>query len=254
MPTEPRWDDADVWGSEVSPRANVEWRASDVLELRAGYGEAFRPPSIGELYFPFSGNPALEPETSRSSDLGLVYTARSGASRWQLAAFATDLENLIEFDFATYTNANIGSATIRGMELSWQRRLGRRAQSVVELTYLDTEDDQGRPLLRRPDWSASWTAHGTVSDRLAGDVTIIWVGDREDVDPVTFARAEADAYLTADLAMAYSLSGGVAFTLRVLNITDAEYEEVLGYPSPGRRFMAGLRFGFNSTKKRVAGL
>ncbi len=239
-----RWDDADEWGSEMSPRADVRWRASERLELRAGYGEAFRPPSIGELYFPFSGNPALEPETSRSSDLGLVYTTRSGASRWQLAAYATNLDNLIEFDFATYTNANIGAATIRGVELSWQRRLGSRAQSVVELTYLDTEDGQGRPLLRRPEWSASWTAHGSASDRLSGDLTLLWVGARADVDPVTFARAEAGAYLTADLAAAYSLAGGVAVTLRVTNIADVAYEEVLGYPSPGRRFMAGLRFGF----------
>ena len=238
-----RWDDADQWGSEISPRADLEYQASDAVLLRAGYGQAFRPPSIGELYFPFSGNPTLEPETSRSSDVGLAYTTRGGASRWQLALFATDLDNLIEFDFAAYTNANIGSATIRGTELSWQRRLGQRVQSIVELTYLDTQDDEGRPLLRRPDWSASWTAHGTISERLGGDLTIVWIGKRADVDPVTLARAEAGAYLTADLAMAYNLSAAVAVTLRVLNIADAEYEEVLGYPSPGRRVMAGLRFG-----------
>lgn len=241
-----RWDDADQWGSEISPRADVEYQASDAVLLRAGYGEAFRPPSIGELYFPFSGNASLVPETSRSSDLGLVYTTRGGVSRWELAAFATDLDNLIEFDFATYTNANIGSATIRGAELSWLRILGRRSQSVAELTYLDTEDDQGRPLLRRPSWSAAWTVHGMVSDSLAGDFTITWVGAREDVDPVTFVRAEAGAYLTADLAVICNLSRAVAITLRVMNILDAAYEQVLGYPAPGRRVMAGLRFSHHS--------
>jgi len=245
-----RWDDADQWGSEVSPRADLGWRLSDTLELRAGYGEAFRPPSIGELYFPFSGNADLEPETSRSSDLGLAYTARNGASRWQLTAFSNDLKNLIEFDFATYTNANIGSAKILGAELGWEQALGRRAMSSVQVTYLNTEDDEGRPLLRRPDWSASWTTHGIFSDYFTGDFTVRWIGKREDIDPVTFARAEADDYLTTNIAMAYSLFNGVEITLRVLNIADKKFEEVLGYPAPGRRFMAGLRLGVDSQEKK----
>ena len=76
-----RWDDSDPWGSETSPRADLGWKVSDTIELRAGYGEAFRPPSLGELYFPFSGNSDLVPETSKSTDLGLTYTTRERANR-----------------------------------------------------------------------------------------------------------------------------------------------------------------------------
>ena len=238
-----RWDDADDWGSEVSPRVDLGWRLSDTLELRAGYGKAFRPPSLGELHFPFSGNPALEPETSKSSELGLAYTAKTGSSRWQVTAFATELDNLIEFDFLTYTNQNIASAEIRGAEVGWERSLGKRTSSFIQLTYLDTEDDAGQPLLRRPEWSGSWTIHGAFSEYLSGDFTLIWVGDRDDVDPISFARSEADDYVTANLALAYSLWEGVEATLRVLNVADKAYEEVLGYPAPGRRFLFGIRLG-----------
>ncbi len=125
-----RWDDADPWGSETSPRADLGYRISDTFELRAGYGKAYRPPSVGELYFPFSGNPDLQPETSTSADLGFVYTTRDRASQWQVTAFSTDLENLIEFDYSTYANANIGSAAIRGAEMSWSQALGRRGASI----------------------------------------------------------------------------------------------------------------------------
>ena len=59
-----RWDDTEQWGDELSPRVNLGWKMSNTLELRVGYGEAFRPPTLGELFFPLSGNPDLVPETS----------------------------------------------------------------------------------------------------------------------------------------------------------------------------------------------
>jgi outer membrane cobalamin receptor len=244
-----RWDDHDDWGSEVSPRADLGWRLSDTFELRGGYGKAFRPPSIGELYFPFSGNPDLEPETSSSTDLGLVYTTRSKKSQWQVTTFSTDLDNLIEFDFATYSNANIGKATIRGAELSWEHSIGKRAASFVQGTYLETEDNEGQPLLRRPEWSGSWTIHGAFSKHFTGDLTVVYVGSREDVDPVTFERTEADGYTTGSIALAYSLWNGVEITARVLNVADTDYQEALGYPAPGRRYLFGLRLGVDKAER-----
>ena len=238
-----RWDDAEQWGSETSPRADLGWRLSDTLELRVGYGTAFRPPSIGELYYPLSGNPDLVAETSSSGDIGLTSTSRSGNSRWELTAFSTDLDNLIEFDYATYQNHNIGSASIRGAEISWTQSLRRRGASFIQATYLDTEDDNGLPLLRRPEWSGSWTLQGNFSKHLSGDFTILYVGKRDDVDPITFERAEASSYTTGNIALAYSLWDGVEVTGRVLNVLDKDYQEVLGYPAQGRRYLFGLRLG-----------
>lgn len=244
-----RWDDSDPWGSETSPRADLGWKVSDTVELRAGYGEAFRPPSLGELYFPFSGNPNLVPETSKSTDLGITFTTRDHRSRWQVTGFTNDLENLIEFDFTTSANANIGSATIRGAELSWDLPLGRRGASFVQATYLDTEDILGQPLLRRPEWSGSWTLHGALSKHTNGDLTVVYVGSRADVDPVTFERTTADSYMTANIALAYSLWNGVEITARVLNVTDADYQEILGYAAPGRQYLVGLRLGVDTAAR-----
>jgi len=244
-----RWDDAEDWGSETSPRADLGWRLSDTLELRAGYGRAFRPPSIGELYFPFSGNPELLPEKSSSTDLGFTYTTRKKSSRWQVTAFSTDLENLIEFDFASYTNQNIGSARIRGTELSWEKGLGKRSASFLQATYLDTENDDGQPLLRRPEWSGSWTVHGAFSEHFTGDLTVFYVGARQDVEPISYERTEADAYTTGNISLAYSMWDGVEVTARVLNLADKQYQEILGYPAPGRRYMFGLRLGVDKPSR-----
>jgi vitamin B12 transporter len=236
-----RWDDAEEWGAELSPRLFVGWSVSPAVELRAGYGHGFRQPSVGELYFPFSGNPELEPERSDSFELGMNWFA--GSSRIQANLFQTSLENLIEYSFLTFSFANVAEAEIRGAELAWDVPLSGRLVSSLQATWLDTEDDEGLPLLRRPEWSASWTLHGVLWGRLRGDLTVLWVGERADVDPITFGRTELEGHVTGNLALSYELYRGLEVTFRAQNLADEEYEEVAGYPAPGRRLMAGLRLG-----------
>jgi outer membrane cobalamin receptor len=120
--------------------------------------------------------------------------------------------------------------------------LADRVLSSLQATWLDTEDALGQPLLRRPEWSASWTLHGGLGKRWHGDVTLVWVGARADVDPLSFDRIELGSHLTANLAAACEVLEGLEITLRIRNIADQSYQEAAGYPAPGRRVMGGLRW------------
>jgi vitamin B12 transporter len=234
-----RWDDADPWGSEISPRCNLGWIFKPGWELVVGYGEAFRQPSVGELYSIF-GNPELEAERSRSYEVGLV--RRYSRSRLQLNLFATNLDQLIEYDFTTWSLRNIATAEIRGAELVHRLRLADRASMLTQVTFLDTADDAGEPLLRRPRWSGSWTISGELWQHLHGHLSVVWIGDRDDVDPATYATVSSDGHVTADLALAWQPFEQTELTLRVTNLADKEYQEILGFPTPGRRLYAGLRW------------
>lgn len=236
-----RWDDADEWGSEVSPRLSVGWRVAADVELRAGYGQAFRQPAVGELYFPFSGNPGLEAERSESYEAGFSFY--TGSSRLEANLFANHIENLIIYDNATFAFANVAEADVLGAELSWEMPVTGRLLSMLQATWLDTEDADGLELLRRPEWGASWTLYGALTERLRGAFSAVWVGSRPDVDPVTFARTELGSHLTGDLSLSYEILDGLDLLLRVRNLADESYEEVAGYPAPGRRVTGGLRFG-----------
>ncbi len=237
-----RWDDAEAWGSEVSPRLALGLALGDRVELRAGYGEAYRQPAVGELYFPFLGNPDLRPELSRSAELGLASRGR-GPVAWQVSAFATELDDLIEYDFTVNRFANVRSATIHGVEAGLEAALGAGLVGAAQLTWLDTEGDGGLPLLRRPEWSGSVTLRGQLAARLRGDLTALWVGSRDDVDPASFERTTTGGFVTADLALAYRLTRAAEATVRVVNLADRAYQAVLGYPAPGRRLVAGIRLG-----------
>lgn len=238
-----RWDSTESWGDQLSPRLNLGWWLTRGLELEVSYGEAFRQPSVGELYYPFLGNPALEPETSRSGEVGLTWAPESGSFEGRLGVFRTDLDNLVEYDYANATFANVRQAEILGGEVGLQVPLGGEIVGQASVTWLDTDDGTGEALLRRPELAGSVAVRGRLTGWLRGDLAVVWVGERDDVDPVTYARTGNGSRLTADLALAARVWDGVEVTARATNLGGESYEEVLGYPAPGRRVYAGLRFG-----------
>jgi len=244
-----RWDDTDSWGSRTSARLDFGWRLADTFELRGGYGQGYRAPALGELYAPFGGNPDLTPEDSNSGELGVVYTPLGGHSRWQLNVFTTDIDNLIEYDYATTQNQNIGNAKINGAEFVWEQGAFEVLRWYFQATYLHTEGDDGDSLLRRPQYSLAWTMNGDIGDDWSGDTTIRWVSSRDDIaldelDPQSYVRVENDSYYTVDISVAWKAWNTLAVTGRVLNVFDESYQEVVGYPASGRRFVVGLRWDY----------
>jgi outer membrane cobalamin receptor len=160
-----------------------------------------------------------------------------------LTGFENRLTNLIDFDFTTFTNVNVGRARTRGLEA----RLGFKAPRVrlfANATVLDAVDQTtGLPLLRRPGETASlrlsiprqgWSLH----------LTGLYVGPRDDVDPVTSVRAENGGYFRFDLAGQRRVDGPLTPYARVENLNDREYAEALGFPAPGRTFIGGLMIGW----------
>ncbi|MHB0970557.1 MAG: TonB-dependent receptor plug domain-containing protein [Thermoanaerobaculia bacterium] len=235
-----RHDDFDTFGARQSPRVAAAWlRGSH--KVRASYGEGFRAPSVGELYYPWSGNTELEAETSRSAEAGYdYYFANDGVASATL--FHSRFDDLIVFDNASFRFANIGRARSQGVELSVATTLREGLIVSGGYTYTDTEEDAtGEPLLRRPRHSGSasvaWS-HGAVRS----SAVFIYAGTRDDVLPVyPYVRTANTSYTTVDLSV------GVAFGrfepyVKVENATGEEYEEVLGYAAPGRRAIAGVRY------------
>ena len=236
-----RRDENDVYGGRTSPRLGVQWSAGDATRLWASYGEAFTAPSVGELFFPFSGNPDLQPETSRSVELGVEHQA--GSWRWSLVGFNNDLANLIDFDFVEFLNINVGRARTRGVEAE-VGYVARRWTARWNASYLDAEDlEASVPLLRRPGESSNLVlsySPSTWSVTLTGR----YVGDRDDIDPLSFERMNNDSYVRFDVAGRWQALENLAPYLRLENLTDEEYQEVLGFPAPGITLVGGISLSY----------
>ena len=70
-----RYDHYDDFGSAFSGSGALGWKFTDDLRLSASYGTAFRAPNLNELFSPgygglFAGNPDLDPERSRTAEVG----------------------------------------------------------------------------------------------------------------------------------------------------------------------------------------
>lgn len=241
-----RQDENSAFGGATSPRATLVYFPLPALKVRLAGGAAFRAPTTGELYYPFSGNPNLKPERSRAWEAGAEYTVAPGLT-FEASYFWNDVKDLIQFVPHTYTNENVGEARMQGVETALRGDLGGGLFARVSYGYLDARDlDTGLPLLRRPFNRAAATVGKTFAKGGSFEVTARFVGSRPDLDVADFVtRVTMPSYVTIDLAGTLPpLLFHLAPYARVTNLLDRDYAEAAGYPAPGRRFLAGLAAAF----------
>ncbi len=257
----------EAFGSFVTSRAGAAWRlgAAGWPKLRATFGTAFKEPSFFENYATgyVIGNPALNPERSTSWDWGIEQGLWGGRLLLSATWFAQRFRNLIQFTFAPPTPTspnyyNVAAASASGVELAARASLGTGLVVTGAYTYTHTVADdsgydgaafaQGQRLLRRPTNAASLTA--TQAGRWgSASMTAYWVGDRLDENFATFpaTRVALPAYLRVDVAGEVTLAAprgprpGASATLKVENLFDERYEQILNFPSRRRAVYAGVR-------------
>jgi len=239
-----RFDHHSVFGDAWSPRGTVAWLSPGSLwKVRFSGGGAFRAPTVGELYYPFVGNPDLKPERSVSWELGVERYV--GAGRAEISLFWNDLRNLIVFDFALSRNFNVGRARTRGVEASWRQPFLAGLSADATYTYLDAENRvTGAALARRPRHRAALGLDWTPLSGLDVLPRVSFVGRRPDGDPLTGRAVEDPSYFRVDFSVRWQATPLLAPYARLTNAFDREYDEAAGYPAAGRLVAGGLEVRF----------
>jgi vitamin B12 transporter len=236
-----RHDRFDVFGSQNSPRVAAAI-VRGTTKWRAAFGRGFRAPSLVELYYPFFGNPNLSAESNRSYEVG--YDAAMGRDGlFSLTYFNTRYRNLITFDPVTFISQNIGRVRSDGIELGLTRHVSANVYTQLSYTYLHRNEDEktGLRLARRPKHSGS-IATGYRSGAIDTNIVVLHTGEREDSLAIApFTRTTNRAYTTIDANVQYRLSRFTPF-VKIENATNKKYEEVVGYASPTRRVIVGIKF------------
>ncbi len=233
-----RGDEHSTFGSETSHRVTVSGGWSDGRSrVHGSYGTAFRAPNFNELYFPFSGDPNLLPETTEGFDIGVQQRLGDSGVTLDLTWFDIDFDQLIEFDLTSFAFGNVARASSRGAEFTLRYRPDIGTSLEVSHTWNPTEDKAtGNPLARRPKNRTTAVAQLQPTERFAAAVMAAFVSDRIDSDGTVM-----DDYTKVDLHLSYSLAWLRPF-VRIENLLDEDYFEVPGFVTPGRTFVAGLRF------------
>ncbi|MDR7133463.1 vitamin B12 transporter [Lysobacter niastensis] len=234
-----RNDDNQQFGNHTTGSAAWGLGFAEYWRVTAGYGTAFKAPTFNELYFPFFGNPNLDPEESKTWELGLAF--RGETFNAHLDTFSTDVDDLIAFDISVNLPNNVDKARIRGAELSADTVLADWTIAGA-ISYVDTENRsgffEGNELARRAKNSARLDV-----DRAFGAfrVGLTAVGEGSRYDDVANSR-RLGGYGTLDLRAEYAFTSALSLQARVANVFDRDYETVAFYNQPGREWYLTLRY------------
>lgn len=175
-----RYDNHDVFGSQVSPRLYGVYNLSSTWTLKGGVSTGYKTPQTTDLYdgitgfggqgtSPFAGNPELEPETSVNSEIAVYWNSEDAAHNFNVTYYNTKFEdkiahgdtilsceqtnnvrpcvNLGQYDQLGYQSysqkINIDEVDLQGVEIAGQYTLSNTISLTGNYTWTDSEQQSG---------------------------------------------------------------------------------------------------------------
>ncbi|MEE8116197.1 MAG: TonB-dependent receptor [Gemmatimonadales bacterium] len=267
-----RLEDNDAFGTFSTYRAGAAYRLPTGTRVRATVGTGFKEPTFFENFAAgfVRGNPELDPERSRSWEVGIDQSLAGGQLSLSATYFDQRFRDLIQFTFNPPERDepnyfNVAGADAAGIELGLRLTTLGRLNVAANYTYLNTEVTDpgfetdpdaafvaGDRLLRRPTRAANLNLGYRLPGRGTFNLDFNFVGERDDRDFSSFParRVTLPSHIKVDLAAEYEfLRGrgrrpGVTATARVENLFNESYEEAKNFPVRGRTILMGATLSF----------
>lgn len=253
--------------SRLSPKLRLEWDAIDKLTLYAQWAQAFRAPSVTELYLNYTnpgfyytqGNPDLKPETSNSYDIG----ARIGDENLggSVSLFSNYYKNFIDsidlganrdFVLQRLTNINRAHVRISGIEAKGHWVLSNGWHTNAALAYAEGKDTDTDEHLNSIPALKGIIGVGYAQEQWGSDVLLTAAAKRNKVEEKS-EFAKTPGYTLVDLTGWWEPIGkqGPRLQAGIYNLFDKRYWNAVDLPSapstpkdyysqPGRTFKISL--------------
>ena len=221
-----RVDDNEAFG--IHRTGNIAWSyaVSGEEQISLSHGTAFIAPSFNDLYYTsffFNGNPDLEPEISRSTEL--AFTGNHGWGQWEARAYHTLIKNLIVLDGTFSSVENADKAEIDGIEFEVS---GKTADwdNQINMSFIDAKDkDTGNVLQGR--------AERTLKMNVAKSFDSYRLGAHLLAQSPRFANStntvELAGYAVVNLTVEKSLDKHWTLKTRLDNVLDKEYSTSIDF-------------------------
>ena len=227
-----RVDDHERFGSETTGRVAAAFNPTDTLTLRASWGQGFKAPTIFQTTFFCCGatepNADLQAETSEAFDIGVDFRSPDGKAEAGITYFDQHTENQINFSFAVGGYENIAEVESQGVELYGAYQFTDWLRVSADYAYIDAKDGDGNALVRLPEHSGDVTVSVDPDGPLSGALLVRYNGEEPNTDGTTL-----DSWTRVDVAGSYDLNERVELFGRIENLFDEEYQQILGYGTPG---------------------
>ncbi|MFC7379069.1 TonB-dependent hemoglobin/transferrin/lactoferrin family receptor [Brevundimonas sp. GCM10030266] len=252
---------ADQDGDHFSPKLGVMWWSTDTFGVFANWGEGFKSPTPSQVNNYFSNvnqaytsisNPDLEPETSRSVELGLRVRnidLAGGRFSGQLVGFQSEYENFISrqqiggqfgnpANPATFQFVNFSDVEIKGLEakadLYWDNGLSARFAAA----YADgdiTDAGTTRPYESiDPIKVVAGLGYDDPAGRFGGQAIVTWSQAKDQGDTINLTACHSatnplvrcyvgEDFALLDLTAYWNVNDQVTARAGVFNVFDENY-------------------------------
>ena len=247
-----------------SPKASVEWRPDERWSARLSFGQAWRFPTVGELYQATrigtqlaNPNPGLRPERARTGELALGYKDGNGTVRLSLFNEVIDDALISQTNIASGISTayvqNVDRTRARGIELAVERRdVLPRLDLQGSVTYADARTVEnaafpgsvGKLLPSVPHWKLTAVATWRPTERwtltAAGRYASRNYATLDNSDIVGNTYQGFYKYFVADVRATFKATERLTLGVGIDNLTNAKY--FLFHPFPQRSFAADVKW------------
>ena len=245
-----REDDHSSFGSETTGLASWGVKVTPDMRITATISNAFRAPTINELYHPgfdfgggpplfYSGNPNLKPETSDGGEVGLRWNINK-QQNLQVTYFTNWIKNLIAYEGdPTFDAINIDRARTKGFELQHAFREQKWTLNT-NITLQRAYDEETRlDLIRRPREKVGMTLTHAHNKHASSRFEILYSSERLDGFNKDIILP---SYTLFNLATRLKIDKQLWFDARMDNITNEQYELASGFNTPDRSIFIGISY------------
>ncbi len=235
-----RNDDNSQFGNFNNWALSGGYRVTDALRAVASMGTSFQAPSFNQLYYPGFGNPTLQPQRNRATELGLKYHV--GHVSLGAVAYHNDIQGFI----VPTTNVQSSLAVLRGLTLTADVQSGDTSYS---LSYDYADPRSYSTFAASNDLRLVRVARNLLNARISqrlGDVSLFGElrlsGDREDNNLSFSGRDLLPGYTLLNVGANWKLQKNVSLLARINNLTDAQYQLANGFSTPGRNLFVSMNW------------
>lgn len=239
-------------------RTGVVYKPASNGSIYAGYGISFNPSAEGLTLSDATGNRpgtfGLDPEESRSVEVGTKWELADNRLLVNAAVFRTDKVNALTQDPADPNDYNVldGEQRVEGFELgatgqvtdAWQLYAGYTRMTSEILASKNPAED-GKEVGNTPEHSLSLWSTWQLTSAVSVGAGAQYVDDRFSNN--TNTRVAPD-YWVYDAMASWAIDRHLSVNLNIKNLTDEDYIDQVGgghaVPGEGRLAIASLDFKF----------
>ena len=231
---------------QVAPSAYFEETGT---RLHASAATGFRAPSNNELFgdsFGLGiGTPDLDPEKSKSFDLGFEQEVYDNKIKFGTTAFYSEFKNeIVYIGYVANAYQNVPGSKYMGLENFVSYQITDELFTQITYTRLKSDVDNSagnHDAARRPNDTISFLVDWDVTDELNISTDVYYNGKRRDRNTTTDTLS---SFWTADLKARYEINESFEIFGRVENLFDEDYEYAQDFTTLGRSFYGGITYTF----------